>query len=345
MANTVHGRAKLAEDDLCDFLTGKLRERLSMESGYCGDVTVEMRKAAKVFRLFSRITDETENPNAPAFISFEEFHHAFLRLNFIGQQRGLEALFRRYDFEGRGLLNIDRFVAHAFRTIPDSQQSSSIRLAFSNIRLALVNAAAKSIYAIHRFVQHCQVEAAGVGDGTLVSTADAKMIFATFGAKCRDHDLNAAVKEFDLRKKNAVNVNEIACCIRVPLSRTRRELAVRAWTAFASESDSSASMDAVVAAYAPAGVEAQKEMMEVLTAPGADSSDGTLTFNDFIELCRSVSAAVEGPLGYTNSENDFADWISGFGIDTSVPKVQSQLGGSVYAGLANSVRNNGYTQE
>jgi hypothetical protein len=54
-------------------------------AGYCGDVLVEMRKASKVLRLFSKGVEAVEaadgSAQGAATVAFDDFHHAFLRLN------------------------------------------------------------------------------------------------------------------------------------------------------------------------------------------------------------------------------------------------------------------------
>lgn len=324
----VKGSAADAEQDLCDFLCSRLLGRLDMETGYKGgDSHLLARHLAKVLRLYSK---------DPDVMTFEEFHEAFLRLCFVGQQRGLEALYRRFDFEGTGLLSIDRFVAGVSRSLPNPAASPPIRVAFTNVRGALRKAA--GIYAVTKYMAHLKTKATvtaaegvpGLALGSplyTVSLAAIRDAWAEVGAKLREQDVTTALREIDVNSRGNVEIDDVALAHFGALSRTKRELASRVWADVAG-SEEAVSADVLIGRMT--SEEAQSELAGVLSlvsSPSASGEGWDVTYREWIDLCKGVAASLCG------DDAAFAGWIGEFGVDTVVTKGSVLLGGSLSFGL------------
>lgn len=312
-------KAEAASEDLCDFLTTALRDRLAMETGYSSDALTQARKLSKVLRLHI-----SEDPSG-AFITFEEFHKTMLRLNFVGQQRGLEALFRRYDIEGTGHMGVETFVNLACRFVPDPTCTPPVRVAFSNMRAALRTAAGP--FGVQVVINRMETSAGGAPD---ISSSDFKALLRETGARTREQDVVTAVKELDIQKRETLDIAEVAFALRGRLSRFRRELVNRVWGEKIAGAEGSASFEAVVGACSGSGSLAG-ELAHVLTGAKLQSV-GELAYGEWVAICKSLSAVVP-------ADAEFASILSeGFGVDPTVDKSTVILSGSLYDGLHQTLK-------
>lgn len=340
MASTSSLKAAAATEDLCDFLNDRLRDRLDMETGYKGDAALQARHLARVLRLYAH--DDASG----AHMLFAEFHEACLRLCFVGQQRGLEALFRRFDFEGTGRLHIDKFVAAAVaRSLPNSASSPPVRVAFNNIRAALTKATG-SVYGVAKFLAYLRdsasaapVEGGAVGAApTLVVTpTQIRDAWTAFGCKIREQDVGTALSEINVAGRGSVEVDDVALALWGALSRTKRELAIRVWSAVAGTGET-APVEAFVSCLTDDA--ARNDLGASLSliaspAPEGSTEGPVVTYRDWLDFSKSVSA------GFGGDEGKFSAWVASFGVDTVVARGSVLLAGSMSFGLHETLSSKG----
>lgn len=87
-------------DARVDAMERKLREIFEVKSGY-KDAPAQAMLLAKHFKYFD--TDES------GVIDFDEFSRAMIKLNFVGVQAEVEALFDRFDEDLNGVLSYSEF--------------------------------------------------------------------------------------------------------------------------------------------------------------------------------------------------------------------------------------------
>ena len=84
-------KTKHAFEARVDDIEARLRQKMEVMCGFGGS-TISARKLQSIFRAFDR--------NCSGSIDYNEFFEAMTKMNFIGLQRELEALFHRYDEVG-----------------------------------------------------------------------------------------------------------------------------------------------------------------------------------------------------------------------------------------------------
>jgi len=92
-------------DSRLDDLERRLREKVNVATGFADD-NVKARKLKDMFKFFD--TDDSGFIDPPKFVA------AMIKLNFVGVQREIEALFNRYDDDASGTIDYKEFAYHLF---------------------------------------------------------------------------------------------------------------------------------------------------------------------------------------------------------------------------------------
>lgn len=141
--------SKDTDDQGADDVATRLRERV-LTSAWDVDPVNQARKIIKDFGAFA-VMDPTRRS-----LTFGEFHQAATNYNFIGAQKGLENLFKRFDSEGTGRINLTYF---AIKIVAGNHVlgTPELRTAFATARDTLTSS---NLYGLAQFSSYLR-DAAG----------------------------------------------------------------------------------------------------------------------------------------------------------------------------------------
>eukprot|EP01138_Halocafeteria_seosinensis_P005084 gb/GECG01005197.1/.p1 GENE.gb/GECG01005197.1/~~gb/GECG01005197.1/.p1 ORF type:complete len:257 (+),score=35.36 gb/GECG01005197.1/:1-771(+) len=185
-----------------DLLEKLLREKAETMAGFSDEAT-QCHQLNKVFRFF--------NADKDGWLSFQEFNAALVRLNFVGKQDEVAALFERYDTDGSGYLSYEEFSAGLFGLIPNPKGTPDCRSALHRIRQAARQTG--DLLALRRLAGYLQ-EYDYQGEGTLTRD-DLRAALRAFGIQTSERDLNIIFKYFDREGSETIDYDEFIRALRV----------------------------------------------------------------------------------------------------------------------------------
>jgi hypothetical protein len=174
---------------------------------------------------FRRSTASCERESVPFALSLIVIRSSFFRLQVVGLQHGVSALFDRYDFDGSGAVVVEQFVAMVLKCVPDANGALDLRNGFAAIRRAV--RASAGVHGVRKLVQAIERRAKR---GGLLGRNDLGDAIATeLGAYVKEGDLRPIISVYDTDKAGVISLPELIFGLRGPLPRGRRILIDRAW--------------------------------------------------------------------------------------------------------------------
>lgn len=275
--------------ELVDTLSRNIRDKVATDTGYA-DVF-------KQVNTLKRILTAADGAKADR-INFEDFGAALVRVNVVGNQRGVKALFERYDSDGDGLLVVDEFCQKLLGVVPDTQNSGALRNMFGALRRGI----GKSL-GLHgvRHMEGILASAASLDGESTISVTDFTVLASELGMRAAD--IAVIVAEMDLARTGRLAIPIVVEGVRGVLTRYRRQLLEAAWETITGGTGSTSveglaavfdgSMDARVVAGRLSAADVAAEMRVCF---GSDAS-----FDAFLVHGHNVSAVIEDDAAFAKT--------------------------------------------
>lgn len=201
--------------NLVDVISDNIRAKAATMTGY-KDPDAQVPALMRLFRL---------NGSTGPTLTFEEFVNTLSKMNVIGLQHGVSALFDRYDFEGTGTIVTEQFVTMLLRCVPDCNGALELRNSFATIRRAC--RAAGGLHGLRRLVQSLERRSRS----GLLRRGDLGEALVELGAYVKDGDIRPVLVAYDSSGAGAISLPELVFGLRGCLPRPRRLLVERTWQA------------------------------------------------------------------------------------------------------------------
>lgn len=275
-------------DTRVDVLEGRLRAKVESDTGFADEAT-QCVKLQRTFRHF--------NADKDGWVSFEEFNAALVRLNFVGQQREVRALFDRYDTDGSGFLSYEEFCAGLFRLIPNVKGDPETRSAVERVRAKIAERGGlNGIRTLGRIMRTMDDS----GDRKL-DREELKWGLRDYGVNLSDRELDTVLNAFDRNKDGRIDFDEFLRGIRGNLSARRRAMIMLAYDQLDRDGSGLVTIDDVKLAYnadehpdVKEGTKSPDEVLkEFMEQWETTEVDGKVTREEFADYYKDVSASID----------------------------------------------------
>jgi len=238
------------------------------------------------------------NKDKDGWLSFEEFNAALVRLNFVGVQREVQALFDRYDTDGSGFLAFEEFSAALFGLIPNPVGDPVTRSAMDRVRHKIAERGGlNGIRSLGRIMRIMDDN----GNGRL-NRDELKYGLRDFGVDLSDKDLDTVIRTFDRNGDGQVDYDELLVGLRGSMSRVRREVTLQAFEKLDKDGSGEVTIEDLRVAYrvsddnpdVASGLCSKDEALaRMLDNFDTLERDGVVTRDEFLDAYKSISASVD----------------------------------------------------
>lgn len=280
--------APLTQEDKVDNLERLLRQKLESDTGFA-DASGQAFQLHRVFRHF--------DSDHSGVIGIREFSAALVRLNFVGCQADVQALFDRYDEDGSGSLTYDEFCGSVFKLTPSVKNDPNSRSVVERVRAKIASRGGlNGIRTLGRIMRTMDDN----GNGKL-DRYEMAWGLRDYGVEVSEKDLDVLFKAFDRNKDGSVSFNELLRGIRGKLNKRRRAIILQAFDVLDKDKSGQVEMHDVAKAYDtskhPEVLEGSKTPEEVLKQFMGQwdtiEKDGIITREEFLDYYKDVSASVD----------------------------------------------------
>lgn len=238
------------------------------------------------------------NKDKDGWLSFEEFNAALVRLNFVGVQREVQALFDRYDTDGSGFLAFEEFAAALFGLIPNPVGDAATRSAMDRVRHRIAERGGlNGIRSLGRIMRIMDDN----GNGKL-NRDELKYGLRDFGVDLSDKDLDTVIRTFDRNGDGHVDYDELLIGLRGNMSRVRREITLQAFEKLDRDGSGEVTIEDMKKAFrveddypdvAAGRCEKTEALAQLLSNFDSGVKDGVVTREEFLDSYKSISASID----------------------------------------------------
>lgn len=238
------------------------------------------------------------NKDKDGWLSFEEFNAALVRMNFVGVQREVQALFDRYDTDGSGFLAFEEFSAALFGLIPNPAGDPVTRSAMERVRAKIAERGGlNGIRSLGRIMRIMDDN----GNGKL-NRDELKYGLRDFGVDLSDKDLDTVIKTFDRNGDGQVDYDELLIGLRGNMSRVRREVTMQAFEKLDRDGSGEVTIEDLREVYhvsddhpdVAAGRSSKDEaLVQLLDNFDSPAKDGIVTREEFLDAYKGISASID----------------------------------------------------
>ena len=220
-----------------------------------------------------------------------------VRLNFVGCQKTLRALFDRYDVDGTGFLSFEEFSGGLFGLIPNTKCNAKVRCAVDRMRHAIAERGGlNGIRSLSRVMKVMD------RDGSKrLDREEIKYGLRNFGVEVSDRDIDTIMNTFDRDSSGSISYDELLRGLRGNLSPRRREMIQKAFDILDRDGSGVVTLDNVREIYDasehPDVISGRKTEDEALTEFMSQwdtiDKDNEITREEFLEYYKDVSASID----------------------------------------------------
>jgi Ca2+-binding EF-hand superfamily protein len=280
--------ARIELDRKVDLLEEQLRRKMETETGFADDAT----KVAKLNRIFRHF-----NADNDGFLSFEEFNAALVRLNFVGVQKEIRAMFDRYDEDASDYLSYEEFGACVFGFAPNAAGSAESRSVVERARAAIM-----SRYGVNGFRGvRTTLRSLDVSGDNKLDRDELKVGLAGLGLELSASDLDKLMNVFDVNGDGLITVEEFFRGLRGGLNKRRRQMIDMAFDVFDRDGSGEVTLADVSAAYnvsehpdvKEGRMSPEEALKDFLDAFDSTNKDGIVTRAEFRDYYKDISAGID----------------------------------------------------
>lgn len=234
-------------------------------------------------------------------LDYDEFNAALTRLNFVGQQRNIEALFDRFDENADGVVNYKEFALVVFGLGPKSYPDPASRSVIERTKAKIIQrGGANGIRTLTAILRRMDK------DGSL--TLDKHELLEglmVYGLRDLDNspggDMDKLMNYFDRDKSGKISVGEFLRGVRGTMSKRRILLVKQAFSLLDATGDGNATMDEFRRVYDAShhpkvksgDMTVDEALQEFMEALGDASGDGVIEWREFLDYYRDISAGID----------------------------------------------------
>jgi Ca2+-binding EF-hand superfamily protein len=279
-----------SENQRIEEVESQLKKKLEVSTGFA-DPEVRARKLAKEFAYFD--TDGSGE------ITYDEFLAAMIKMNFVGVNHILEALFNRYDEDASGSISYSEFAFYLFDLGEGAKLDPHSKNIVERVKARIIEAGgAGGIWGCKRILSKMD------SDGSKnLDKEELKLGMAQYGVKLDDGiELDTLFKYFDRDGNGRINVDELMIGLRTGMSFSRKQIVRRAFNLLDADKSGFITVSDILQFYdttSHPGVlsgkmtpeEAAGEMLSTFEKGG--EVDGIVTWKEFLDYYRGMSVAIE----------------------------------------------------
>ncbi|GMH53803.1 hypothetical protein TrRE_jg141, partial [Triparma retinervis] len=276
-----------------DLMEKRIREYIEVKSGF-GDPVVQERMLKKEFKFFDK--------DGSGEIDIEEFCNVLESLNCRGSDDDVDELFDRYDADCGGTITFVEFCSHLFKKSGDHHpaegdvnvtKSIVMRVREEILRRGGGNGLRSAAVMLRRMDKD--------GSNSL-DGEELKVGLENMGiCGLLDEDVERLMKAFDKDGSGKISVEEFFRGLQGDMKRRRKVIVRMAYNILDSDGSGSVTVSDIRSLYdcsqhplvASGEMTTDEALAMVLSTYEQGVSDGVVTFQEFLEYYRDVSAGVD----------------------------------------------------
>lgn len=271
-----------------DAMEARLKAKVESDSGFA-DPATQCVKLQRIFRHF--------NADKDGWVSREEFIAALVRLNFVGVQAEVNALFDRYDGDGSGYLSYEEFTAGIFGLIPNVKNDPETRSAVEKVRNKIrERGGMNGIRTLGRILR--TMDDSG---NRKLDREELKWGMRDYGVDLSERELDTVLKAFDRSGDGQIDFDEFLRGIRGNMNARRRAMVMLAYDVLDRDGSGVVDMKDIASAYDASehpevkdGTKTEEEVLtEFMSQWDRLEADGVVSRAEFIDYYKDVSASVD----------------------------------------------------
>lgn len=272
-----------------DRMEDAIRKKMESMTGF-GDKTTQAFKLSMHFKQFD--TDKSGKLNK------DEFKAALVSLNFVGDQKGLEALFDRYDVDDSGTLTFVEFVEEVIGLKPNPKGDPYSRSVLERVRARVAERGGLN-----------GIRTLGVLFRIMDDNGSNSLSYEEFEKGIKDINVDVTDKEFtqlckifDKDGDGQISFDEFLRGIRGKMSRARQHFVFLAFETLDKDKSGQVTLDELAKIYDTSkhpevikGEKTPEEVVKEFASMWDDSTapDGIVTMDEFLNYYKDVSASID----------------------------------------------------
>jgi calcyphosin len=234
-------------------------------------------------------------------ITYEEFFAAMTKLNFVGVQRELEALFNKYDDDASGTISYEEFSGHLFGLGSNSIMDTKSQNIIERFKAKIMS----SQYGVGGIHSARRVLAQMDDDGS--KTLDLEELKVGLSRlfdmnDVSENDVHKLFNYFDRDRSGRINADELMRGLKQGMSYHRKQLVRQAFNRLDKDGSGQVTVEDILFAYDTShhpDVMAQRMSKEdaarelLSTFECGDSVDGIVTWPEFLDYYKGISLAID----------------------------------------------------
>jgi len=275
-----------ANEMALDELENKIRAKVESLTNF-GDKTAQKKTLEKVFNYF----DEDRSGK----VSLDEFEAALVRMNFVGVQAEVTALFDRYDEQDDGRISYAEFSSGLFDNKMSADPNS--KSIVERVKGRILERGGKNGI---RTLTKILVRMDDTGDFCL-NVDEFTEGLAVYGVRdVPEADVQKLMNYFDRDGSGKISIEEFLRGVRGKIKKRRAVLIKQAWGYLDTAGDGKVTMadmqtkyDCSQAEEVLAGTKTEEEIMDEFMDTWDKSGDNVITWPEFFDYYKDISAGIE----------------------------------------------------
>lgn len=277
-------------DSKLDDLEARLRNKVDTITGFA-DPEVKARKLEQSFKFF--------DTNGSGAIDFSEFFAAMTKLNFIGVQKEIEALFNRYDEDASGELEYKEFCYSIYGIGGKPQPDVNSRNIVEKVKARIIErGGASGLHGVTRLLKSMDTD----GSKNLDRRELMQGLRAYGINNISDREMQVLFNHFDRDGSGRITIEEFLLGLKSGMSFERKQLVRKAFNLIDKTGDGMVKVEDILQLYnfsAHPNVisgrlsleQAAEELLEHFERGG--DIDGSVTWTEFLDYYKGISLSID----------------------------------------------------
>jgi len=281
------GSSKITDQQIDDALAS-IKEKMAVKTNFA-DAEVQAAALEKNFKFF--------DTDGGGYVDHTEFVSAMTRLNFVGVQGILEALFDTFDESGDGIVTYREFALTVFGLNKDYFNPAT-KCVIERVKMKIIERGASGVHTITKILRRMDRD----GSYTLGRDEFVEGLMVYGIRDLDEEDVDKLMGYFDRDGSGRISIEEFLRGVKGKMSRRRKKFVKMAFNLLDKDGSGKCEMrdfkDAYDTSAHPAVQAGQMTADEAIeefmsTYEFEDQTDGVITFAEFMDYYKGISCGIQ----------------------------------------------------